>query len=162
IEAITGKPQMQLFPLFHHDCNLATYVYINKKHEIIPVNEALNTDEFLNLLERLTRELEINRGFINKTRIMATLSFKMLTLVRRPIFRKIMIKSIFKKSFDPLANLKEILMISCADYMDSTTYREERNRCCGLFYLQAGNHAAPFCAYNVRGRNLPGPEGEKT
>lgn len=156
IEAITGKPQMHLFPLFHHDCNLATYVYIDKKKKIIPVNDALHTEEFLNLLERLTRELETNRSPINKTRVIVELSFKMLALVRRPIFRKIMIQSIFKKSFDPLANLKKILMISCADYMDITTYREERNRCCGLFYLMPGNRVAPFCAYNVLGRNLPG------
>ena len=53
--------------------------------------------------------------------------------------------SILKKEFDPLANLKEVLMISCENYMGDHQFVYERNEKCGLFFLENEDIIRPFC-----------------
>jgi 7,8-dihydro-6-hydroxymethylpterin dimethyltransferase len=154
IEAITNKPQKQFFPLFHPACNLTTYVHVSKGGKITSINKALRIDEFLEYMQIATNRLKSQGGFITKTKVLFSLTIKMLTLIKSNIFRKIMLKSIFKKEFDPLANLQEILMISCADYMDYTEYDSKRTEMCGLFFILDSGRSVPFCVYNLFGREL--------
>lgn len=145
IEAVSKKPQKQYFPLFHEDCNLTTYVYVTKNKTLIPVQEALNMDSFLKYLEKITIELNNTNSFGKKTLLMMKLTLNMLVLIKKRIFRKMLFSSVLKKEFDPLANLKEILMISCENYMGDHQFDYERNKKCGLFFLEAEDMIRPFC-----------------
>ena len=145
IEAVSKKPQKQYFPLFHEDCNLTTYVYVTKNKTLIPVQEALDMEGLLKYLEKVTLDLS-NPGLVGKkTFLMAKLTFNMFQLIKNRIFRKMLFSSILKKEFDPLANLKEVLMISCENYMGDHQFVYERNEKCGLFFLENEDIIRPFC-----------------
>lgn len=145
IEAVSKKQQKQYFPLFHKECNLTTYVYVTKNKSLIPVQEALNMDSFLKYLEKLTVELNNTNSWGRKTFLMTKLTLKMFQLIKKQIFRKMLFSSMMKKEFDPLASLKEVLMISCENYMGDHQFSTERNQKCGLFFLEGDNSIRPFC-----------------
>lgn len=145
IEAVSKKHQKQYFPLFHEQCNLTTYVYVTKDKSLIPVQEALNMDSFLKYLEKMTIELNKTNSWGRKTILMTRVTLKSFQLIKKRIFRKMLFSSILKKEFDPLANLQEILMISCENYMGDHQFSSERNKKCGLFFLEDNDIIRPFC-----------------
>lgn len=145
IEAVSKRPQKQYFPLFHHECNLTTYIYVTKKKELIPVQEALKMDYFLKYLEKITIELNKTDSWSKRTLIMTKLTFHMFQLIKKQIFRKMLFSSMLKKEFDPLSNLKEILMISCENYMGEHQFNIERSKKCGLFFIESNESIRPFC-----------------
>ncbi len=153
LEALTGGSQTQSFPFFHPLCNLATYVHVDRNKNLVSINEALRVDEFLEYLERMAGILRDKGGTLSRARVAFLLTARMFGFIRSPIFRRIAWKSMFKKTFDPLANLQENLLISCADYMDYLTYRRDRTDRCGLFFLTGDDRAIPFCAYNLFARD---------
>lgn len=102
-------------------------------------------DSLLKYLEKITNELNNTNSFGKKTFLMMKLTLNMFQFIKKHIFRKMLYSSILKKEFDPLANLKEILMISCENYMGDHQFDYERNKKCGLFFLEADDMIRPFC-----------------
>lgn len=145
IEAVSKKQQKQYFPLFHEECNLTTYVYVAKDKSLIPVQKALNMDSFLKYLEKMAIELNKTDSWGRRTILMTRVTLKSFQLIKKRIFRKMLFSSMLKKEFDPLANLQEILMISCENYMGDYQFSTDRNKKCGLFFLEDNNIIRPFC-----------------
>lgn len=151
IEAFTGVPQVKFFP--HPKCNIATYLLVDKKKKhYTPLNRLFDLPRFLKIFKNGINELSGTKGikrFLKKGLILTRLLNAVFSKLRIPIFRNLFIRALGKKSYDPLADLKDTLMISCANYMSGFDFTAERAKRCVIHYIFKDGKTIPFCNYNV-------------
>ena len=149
-EQLTGQKQDRLYT--HPCCNVATYIYVAPNGDLIPVNQLVKVEPILELMAKgaadLKRSTGIRRALI-KLKYGGKLLASAFTKVSNPIFRRVLVNSMFKGSYDPMADLDDVLMVSCVHHMDKWNFDVERVETCSIHYLTADGNQVPFCSYNT-------------
>lgn len=150
IEAYTEKPQIKFS--VHPCCDMATYVLVNKDGSFTPINKLFNITKLLDVLKGSTQKLLRKKGLSKKLyRLIAP--FTVLKVIagqiKSPIFKDLFFSALKNKGYDPLAGLKDVLMITCANYMDAWNFDLDKAHGCSMHYLLPDGSAIPFCCYNL-------------
>lgn len=155
IEAYSGKPQIKFF--VHPCCDLATYVLVNEDGSLTPVNDLLNVTGLLDTLKKGRQEILTRKGFSKRAyKILApfTILKAIAGEIHSPVFRRMLFAGLGRKGYDPLSGLDDVLMITCANYMDVWNFDIEKAQSCGMHYLLPDGRRIPFCCYNVLHRGI--------
>jgi uncharacterized radical SAM superfamily Fe-S cluster-containing enzyme len=149
-EQLTGQKQDKLYT--HPCCNVATYIYVAPDEQLIPVSKLVQVEPILALMEQGAADLKRSKG-VKRSLVKLKYAFKLLasafTKVSNPIFRQVLVNSLFKGSYDPMADLDDVLMVSCVHHMDKWNFDVERVETCSIHYLTADGNQVPFCSYNT-------------
>src|SRR5699024_7565385 len=110
-------------------CNVATYIHVAPNGDLIPVSQLVKVEPILELMAKgaadLKRSTGIRRALI-KLKYGGKLLASAFTKVSNPIFRRVLVNSMFKGSYDPMADLDDVLMVSCVHHMDKWNFDVER------------------------------------
>jgi uncharacterized radical SAM superfamily Fe-S cluster-containing enzyme len=149
-EQLTEKKQDKLYT--HPCCNVATYIYVNPDKSLVPLSELLQVEPLLNQMDRGAKEMKASRGWrrsLVKLKHVTKLLWSTVTQVSNPVFRQVLFNSLFKGSYDPMADLENVLMVSCVHHMDKWNFDVERVETCSIHYLVPDGNQVPFCSYNT-------------
>lgn len=149
-EQLTGKKQDKLYT--HPCCNVATYIYVKPDESLVPLSELVKVEPILALMDRGARAMKASTGLrrsLVKFGYTARLLWSTLTEVSNPVFRQVLFNSLFRGSYDPMADLDDVLMVSCVHHMDKWNFDVERVETCSIHFLTADGNQVPFCSYNT-------------
>lgn len=149
-EQLSEQKQDKLYT--HPCCNVATYIYVGLDGSLVPLSKLLQVEPLLNLMEEGSQALKASQGWnrsLVKFKYVAKLLWSSLTQVSSPVFRQVVFNSLFRGSYDPMADLDNVLMISCVHHMDKWNFDVERVETCSIHYLVPDGNQVPFCSYNT-------------
>ncbi len=150
-EQLTGKKQEKLYT--HPCCNVATYIYVNKKDEsLVPLSKLVQVEPILALMDEGAKAMKAGQGWrrsLIKWKYAGRLLWSALTEVSNPVFRQVLVNSLFRGSYDPMSDLDDVLMVSCVHHMDKWNFDVERVETCSIHFLTADGNQVPFCSYNT-------------
>lgn len=148
-EQLTEEKQEKLFT--HPCCNVATYIYVNPDKSFLPLSKILQVEPVLELMNEGAKEMKASRGWRRsavKLKCVAKLLWSTVNQVSNPVFRRVIFRSLFKGSYDPMSDLDNVLMVSCVHHMDKWNFDVERVETCSIHYLTPDGNQVPFCSYN--------------
>lgn len=149
-EQLTGKKQDKLYT--HPCCNVATYIYVNPDESLVPLSKLVKVEPILALMDQGAKAMKASRGLrrsLVKFKYVGRLLWSALTEVSNPVFRQVLFNSLFRGSYDPMADLDDVLMVSCVHHMDKWNFDVERVETCSIHFLTADGNQVPFCSYNT-------------
>lgn len=150
-EQLTEQKQDKLYT--HPCCNVATYIYIDPKdNSLVPLSKLIQVEPILQLMDEGAKALKASKGMrrsLTKFKYAGKLLWRAFTQVSNPVFREVVINSLFKGSHDPMADLDNVLMVSCVHHMDKWNFDVERVETCSIHYLVPDGNQVPFCSYNT-------------
>lgn len=153
ISVISGEPKVAFTP--HPNCGLATYLFIDKDGNAIPITRFIN-------VEGLMRELyELAKGSEGK-KMMLPVKMKAFGIIKKHFidekapeglnvtkFLKLMEAVMSSDKKDSLAEFAwDMMMIGGMHFQDDYNYDIERVKRCVIHYVTPDNLIIPFCAYN--------------
>lgn len=149
-EQLTGKKQEKLYT--HPCCNVATYIFVNKDESLVPLSKLVQVEPILALMDEGAKAMKAGQGWrrsLTKWKYAARLLWSALTEVSNPVFRQVLVNSLFHGSYDPMSDLDDVLMVSCVHHMDKWNFDVERVETCSIHFLTADGNQVPFCSYNT-------------
>jgi uncharacterized radical SAM superfamily Fe-S cluster-containing enzyme len=117
----------------------------------MPLSKLVQVEPILELMDRGAKAMKASRGWrrsLVKLMYVGKLLWSSLTQVSNPVFRQVVFNSLFRGSYDPMADLDNVLMVSCVHHMDKWNFDVERVETCSIHYLSPDGNQVPFCSYN--------------
>lgn len=150
LEALSGKPQDKM--LTHPCCDLATFVYISDDGTFVPLNQLIPVQRVMNVMAEgataINGASSWRKNWV-KLKYVGRLLGIAIREVRNPVFRRLIISSLFSRSYDPMADMDQVLMLNCTSHMDGWNFDVERVENCSIHYLLPDGKLIPFCSYNA-------------
>lgn len=149
-EQLTGKKQDKLYT--HPCCNVATYIYVNPDESLVPLSKLIKVEPILALMDKGANAMKSTQGLrrsLVKFKYAGKLLWSAFTEVSNPVFRQVLLNSLFRGSHDPMSDLDNVLMVSCVHHMDKWNFDVERVETCSIHFLTADGNQVPFCSYNT-------------
>ncbi len=139
----------------HFACGAASYVFLGKNDEVIPITKIIDVPGFLEFLADKSQELADGK---NPGLVKAKLMVNLPRFIDLPTVRKLggldvakMIYNAFvKANYDALGEFhKRTLFLGMMHFQDPFNYDVERVRRCVIHYATPDDRIIPFCTFNV-------------
>ncbi|MCE4617498.1 MAG: radical SAM protein [Desulfurococcales archaeon] len=156
VEALTGSEQ---FCMSNHPmCGAATYIFVERDDEgipvrYIPITDFFDVEAFIEYLdEKRIDVLGATSAKLKALRMMVDLR-KFVDTGNMPqgmSFSKILWNIFVKRNYEALGELHyNMLFLGMMHFMDPYNYDVTRVRRCNIHYLMPDGRIVPFCAFNV-------------
>lgn len=150
LEALSGKPQDKL--VTHPCCDLATFIYISDDGQFVPLNQLIPVQKVIGVMAEgaiaINSASSWRKGWV-KFKYVGRLLGLAIREVRNPVFRRLIVSSLINRSYDPMADMDQVLMLNCTSHMDGWNFDVERVENCAIHYLTPDGKLIPFCSYNA-------------
>ncbi len=152
IYRLTGN---QYWMSAHFACGAATYLFLTKNDEVLPITKMIDIDGFLEFVKEKSSELENGKNpALVKAKLMINLpKFIDIGQVRKLgglDVAKLIYNAFIKADYSALGEFhKRTLFLGMMHFQDPFNYDVERVRRCVIHYATPDGRVIPFCTFNV-------------
>jgi len=139
----------------HFACGAATYVFLGKNDEVMPITKIVDVDGFIEFIREKSAELEKGRSpAIVKAKLMVNLprfvDIGEMKKLGGLDLAKLIYNAFVKADYSALGEFhKRTLFIGMMHFQDPFNYDVERVRRCVIHYATPDGRVIPFCTFNV-------------
>ena len=153
IAAMSGE-ESEVTLTCHEHCGIGTYIFKEESGKIIPINDFIDVDKFMELIKKSVPDIQKNSKY-SKTKTIARALKKLPKTVdskKTPTYINILdlLKNIFvKQDYYALGDFhRNALLVSCMHFMDPFNFDQDRVRKCVIHYATPDGRIIPFCSMN--------------
>ncbi len=153
IEALTGEYKYDLS--IHFACGAATYVFLDKDNQVIPITDFVDAAGMVESLQRAVDEMQGKNRLIKKAIAMKTVLGipKFIDKQKQPKaldVSRLLMNVFLKNDFSAMGALHHrSLFLGMMHFQDEHTYDIHRVEKCDIHYAMPDGQVLPFCTFNV-------------
>ena len=154
-ELISRMTGAEYWMTAHFACGAASYVFLGKNDEVIPITHLIDVDGFLEFLKEKSQELAEgkNPGLIKAKLMINIPRFIDIGNIRKLggiDVAKLIYNAFVKADYSALGEFhKRTLFLGMMHFQDPFNYDIERVRRCVIHYATPDGRVVPFCTFNV-------------